>query len=451
VTKVPSETNFIGVAAKNNLAVNADSLYTLMASENKGIRSNALAFANIQGTKLNLNIDIQSDTLLNLFSASLINNYLLNHLGEVDSTFISKVIQISKKPVNNDYSESLLFASALSLYADGQLGKAFNLLEEVTIYSNDQDRYNTILSIWSLENRVAQDAAGFINYVLDTALPVAAISLTEAGRIEDALIRWDSLRYGADSTYFGFSNQIINALTIKPNQVNQLNDEEKLLYTNYRISPNDSLQFTDILKQIKNDELKARAILARSEKLFEMDEIGSAINVFRNIGGLQLVDRNLFNRINHFELELLARQGNISLLAQKIRDQRINFSGHLKSNQIYFEALINQQQGDSLQASRQFQWLKTANPYQEEAIIAAAAYSKKHTTENLAAYTILTEALHANPFSVKLLKAYSKEAARLGFGEYANSALERIRPLISASALRKFLEDNQNTFAQVIE
>ena len=96
--------NFIGVAAKNNLSIKADSLFKLIASENPGTKSNALAFANLQGTKMDMKVNVFADTVLNLFSASLINNYLLNHLHDLDTAFINQVIALGHKPINNDYS-----------------------------------------------------------------------------------------------------------------------------------------------------------------------------------------------------------------------------------------------------------------------------------------------------------------------------------------------------------
>ncbi|MBX2941541.1 MAG: hypothetical protein KF860_04275 [Cyclobacteriaceae bacterium] len=445
--------NFIGVAAKNNLPVNADSLFTLISSDNIGIRSNALAFANIQGTKIKMNIDLKQDTLLNLFSASLLNNYMLNHLGELDSTFINHVINLGEKPINKDYSESLLFNASLSLYADGQTRRAFSLLENITIFSEDQDKYNTILAMWSLENKAWQDAATFINYVANqqssNALPVAAIALTEAERISDALIRWDSLKSNPGSTYYQFATQMIKAL--KANTINSLNDEEKLAYCNYRISPYDSISFKVAMAQIENEELKARAILYRSQKLFEIDETNAAIDVFEKISGLRLVDKNLYNQIQLFELELLANKGDIQVLSQRLNESKIEFPSHRKSLYVYFSALQSELNKDTTTAKLQFKWLASANPYLEDAVISSARYFKENGKDNLLPYTILTDALLANPFSVKLLKAYSMEAAQLGFSEYANSSLERLRPLISAESLRKFLIDNQHTFAQVIQ
>lgn len=454
-TKEIAEANFIAVAAKNNLSVNADSLLRLIASDNKGVRSNALAFANIQGSKIKMEVDVKADTILNLFSASLINNYLVNHLGELDTIYINKVIATSKKKVNTDYNEALLFASALSLYADGQIGRAFSLLEEITIYSNDQDKYNTILTMWSLENKAPQDALAFIKYALNKpntdALPVAAIAFTEAGELDEGLIRWDSLRSGPDSTYHDYAAKMMNVLQANRNSLSQLSDEEKYLYSNYRIGIDDSVQFNTTLNEIESEELKARTILARSQRLFEADEVNTAIKTFQKITGLKLLDRALYNQILHFELELLASKGDLQTLLRRINENQITFSGVQKSNEIYFKALQSEQQRDSTEASRLYHWLATANPYHEDAIIAAATYFKTKNKDRLLPYTIITDALHANPYSVKILKAYSLEAAHLQFNDYANSALERLRPLVSAQALRKFLTNNQTTFAQVIQ
>ncbi len=455
LTKRSAETNFIGVAAKNKLSVNADSLFTLIASDNKGTQSNALAFANIQGTKINLEVNLEADSVLNLFSASLINNYILNHLGELDSVTISNVITNAKKPVNKFYREELLFTVAIALYADGQVGRAFSLLEEVTILSNTQNKYNTILAMWALENRAPMDAMSFIDYVISEqypeVLPVAAIALTEGGRLDEALIKWDSLRASPDSSYFDYARQMINALSAQATNIQSLNNVEKYFYSNHRISLANKTAFNDVLASIDDDELKARSILARSQKLFEVDELDEAIATFQQIEGLLLIDRDLYNQINLFELELLAANQDLPGLSNRLKQNELTLTKNLKSYRVYFDVILNPNQlnGDNL--LQQYQWLAKANPYHEEAIISAAKYLGNNLADNFITYRILTEALHANPYSVKLLKAYSIEAAKLGFDEYANSALERLRPLMPPQSLRKFLINNQNTFAQVIQ
>ena len=137
-------------------------------------------------------------------------------------------------------------------------------------------------------------------------------------------------------------------------------------------------------------------------------------------------------------------------LTRLLENNNLSFTGQRNNEHIYYLALINESKGDSLTAAKQFQWLATVNPYDEESIIGAAHYFKVKSADNLKSYSILVEALHSNPYSIKLLKAYSLEAARLGFVDYANDALERLRSLMSTNAMRVFLLNNQNTFAQVI-
>lgn len=454
-TRDAAQTNFIGVAARNNFAVHADSLLILLKSENAGTKSNALAFANLQGTKIELSIDPHADTVLNLFTASLINNYLLNHLGETDTTEISKVIALAKKPVNEDFREAVLYSSALACYADGQIGKAFSLLEEVTIASRDQSKYNTMLTLWALEQQAYHDADGFAKYILSDsygpASPVVAIALSEAGRIGEALVQWDTLRRSQDTTYQHFAQQMINALASNRSMVNQFSEEEKFLFAWYRIPLNDSVSFINVVNSIENDDLKARAILLRSRQLFELDETQQSIALFQRVKGLQLSDRRLYDQIIHFELDLFAKRREITALANQINNLEVTFSKEWENQQNYFKALLSELNGDSTEASRLYRWLSTINPYDEEAVIAAAQYFKNITDDPLTTYNILADALHANQFSVKLLKAYSLEAARLNFDTYAQSSLERLRPLMSPQSLRDFLAQNQETFQRLIQ
>lgn len=454
-TRNAAQTNFIGIAAQNNFNVNADSLLQLLKSEDAGTRSNALAFANLQQTKIDMSIDLESDTTLNLFSASLINNYLLNHLGETDSTTINKIVKLAKRPVNDDFREAVLYSAALACYANGQIGNAFRLMEEVTIFSNDQSKYNTILTLWALEQSAYLDANSFAKYILNQsyspATPIVAIALSESGRLGEAIVQWDSLRNNQDTTYHHFAQQMINALAGNQNMLTRFSNEEKFLYAWYRIPLNDSTSFVNTINTITDDELEARAILLRSQQLFELDETQAAIALFQRVAGLQFTDRKLYEQIIHFELDLLAKRNEIRSLANQINTHEIDFSGRWKNQQQYFKAKLSELNGDSLEAKRLYTWLASNNPYDEEAIIAAARYFKQNEADRLVSYNILADALHANQYSAKLLKAYSKEAAELQFNTYARSALERLRPLISSQSMTEFLLENRETFQQVMQ
>src|SRR5690606_34939568 len=94
-----------------------------------------------------------------------------------------------------------------------------------------------------------------------------------------------------------------------------------------------------------------------------------------------------------------------------------------------YTALIAESSGDSTAAETNYKILATYNPYFEEGIIAAADFYRNNGTERLKPYNILAEAIQINANSIRLLKAYIKEAYRQGFDEYANSPAERLAEL----------------------
>lgn len=441
-----SKTNIVGLAAKNNFNISSDSLYSMLGSTQPGVQANALAFANQQGTKIKMDINLDKDTTVNLFSATLLSNYLVNHLGEVDSSFISKAIRLGERPSNSDFSEAILFASAMALYADGQVNKAFEQLEKVVFYSSNQGKYNNILGLWAMEQGEPEVAIPYLSYALNQnhvqAIQTMAIATTEAGNINPSIVLWDSLKRSGDSIQSNLSNSIIRVLTASPTMVNQFNDADKYTYCRYRISSTDTLQFSKILTTIQNEDYKAKAILDFSKKLYTLDEIPSALKIFSKLKNLKFSDAQTHSDIFHFELLILARLNDFNTLAEQIRKEEL-FTGPRKNERLYFTTLIGLAKGDTKDLNKNFEWLSTVNPFFDDAIIASAEYFKMQSKDRFKAYNILSNAVQRHPNSVKITKAYCIEAGRLGFDDFRDTALDRLKNLISDKAYREFTATNK--------
>jgi tetratricopeptide (TPR) repeat protein len=451
-TEVPAEANFIGLVAKSRLPLDADSLYRLIHSENRGIQSNALALANLQERKIGINVDMSNDTILNLFSSTRLNNYILNNLGKVDSVMIDELIAISHKDINRNFSESLLFACALSLYEEGRVGKAFDILEEVTMGADNKGKYNNILAMWALEQNVPDVAIEYLRYAtrqdFKEAGITSAIAHSEARHI-NAGILWDSVRNAdIDSLSMTSVDRMVQIHSIEISSIAQLDDYGKYLFCRYRVAPFDTLQAKQLVNQINNDQLKAEAYLEKSKQLFELDQLEPAISMYQNMSGLT-IDKPLYEEATVHELRMLAKKGDLRLLAQKI-NSKIDFEANL-NDKIYFSALLNELSGDTVRASRDYNRLASRNPYDEDAIIAASRFFNTHGTKSLRSYNILAEALLENPNSVRLLKAFALEAMRNGFEQYALSAIERLQPLVPPSVMQKFFRENQTVLAPVLQ
>ena len=446
LTEASAEMNLLGLMAKNNLVVNADSIYQLLHSKQQRVKSNALAFANSQQKLIDVPIEFPKDSILNLFSAALIGNFITNHLHQADTSFLKKCIAIAHKRENQIFNEMLLVPTAKAFYAAGQVSRAFQLLREVIASGNNQGTHNTTLALWSLDQGKPDVALTHLKFALNQkstqAILVNAVAIMESGKVNESIIAWDTLRSRKDSVTHAMAESMVLVLACPVSWYNDLKEKEKYQYLRYRVPLEDSLQFERLLTQIISEDLKAKALLDRSKKWFSRDEIARAVRYYQKLQGLHLTDMRLFDDIKYFELRLYAAQGQWSKLQEQIK-KGIVFGPYREGERIYYDGLIRYTSGDTVQAAKQFNWLAYSNPYFDEGIVTAAAFFKGHSANKLKVYTILSEALLVNPNSVKILKAYIAMAHELGYNAYTSSALRTLQPLISPSAFQKFVTKYQ--------
>lgn len=441
-----AETNLIGLSAKFNLTYPADSLFQLMNSGKDGSKSNALALANVQRVRMDIPIDLGTDTLLTLYTASFLNNYFLNHLDETDTLLLSNTVTLARKPSNSHFKDGLLFSAAQVYYATGQVAKAFKLLREIAFLSQGGKYYNA-LGLWALQQGDPEIAQVEFNYALKQnykpALINMAFALSEAKKGKEALILWDSIRQMKDTTQARVAQSMITILTINQAEIKSLSDWEKYQYLHFRISLSDSSSFNEIVASLQDEEYKAKAILERSKQLWKADELMQASQQFSKILGLKLRDESLYQEIIYFNLQLLAAHHQWDKLSTEL-DKGIMFKGQRRIEKLYYETKILEQQKTN-QVSKSYEWLSTCNPYFEESIISSIKFLHSDK-DKLKSFNLLVEALTMNPGSIKLLKAYTIESAKLGFSEYAQSTLDTLKTKMSPSAFARFVTENPEIF-----
>ncbi|CAN5296166.1 hypothetical protein BH09BAC3_BH09BAC3_18330 [soil metagenome] len=441
-----AQMNLLGLLAIRNVTINPDSINDLTKSAETQIRSNALAIANHQGTIVEASIELPKDSLLDLFSASMIGNYITNHLNQPDTTFLATCISIAHKKENAAYRDIILIPASRACYASGRVNKAFELLEEVVFISLNKDLHNTTLALWSLDQGKATVAMKYLQYgmsnkIAQTSL-VNAVAVAETGKMNEAIVAWDTLRSSKDSLVRSLSESMTRVLAGPPAWYHDFTEKEKYLYLRYRISPDDSIQFSVLLNQITDEDLKAKAILDRSKKLFDLDEISQAARVYNKLQGLHLTDMQLFSKIKFFELRLFAAQNFLPLVEEQIK-KGIVFGPYREIENSYYSALRSLAAGDSVQAAKDFKWLAHNNYYFDEGVVAAAAFFEKYGTDRQEPYTILSEAIQVNTASVKILKAYIVLARSKGYDDYALGASQTLQTLLSPTAFKKFVIENQ--------
>jgi hypothetical protein len=428
--------NKVGLVALNRISVTD----TLPATTNDAVtRANIIAVMNSSSRPWTGQLSLPKDTVLTLTDAAEISNYMINSRGGNDTTLINRILTLARKPSNDGFKEPLLFAAAIYLYNSGETKEAFMTLEEVTVASELQGKYNNILTMWSIENDEPQRALGYADYAISQSYAPAvlthAVALTENlpavdnQALRTAMVAWDSISVRSakgDSTTASFARRIHGILSQQPTS---FNDEDKYAFARYRLSVADSSRFFDLVPTVNDDNVKARILLELAQKFHAMDNPRATLRSLQRIVGLQLTDQSIGLKMRVLEMLSRIRMGQTSAVLDALKQDPIDFKGKEKKYKVYFDALTAQAAGDSTNANKYFQWLGNSNPYFEDGLIAAAEYFQKkgHTS-----YGLLAEGQLYHPSSIRIRKAYALESARRGFDDYAQNALQTLKPLISS-------------------
>lgn len=424
--------NIMGLIAQTGAVFNVDSLLKVFGNSDAAL-SNALIIARQQRDSIKTSIDPLTKKELDLYSATLLNNYIVYKLKDLDTAFISRAFAVAKDSVNTDYSEALKATLAHAYYYQNNVAKSMSLLGEVAYITQSlQGKFNYTMGLWALEQGNPQLAVSCFAYSVDQQYKEAriynAIALAEAHRHEEAIIAAETLLESKIPTDRDIGKQLKKVLSISAREILTQSDLEKYQYCRYRIGLSDSTLFTRIVNTLSNPNYRALVILEMSQRQFHAGSTRSAIRYFNKLDGLAFTDKNLAGRINHFELELLASRNEVRLLVTKI-NEGVTFPKSKELHRLLYAALVNEASGDTLAAQKNYEVLAVYNPFFEEGVIAAARYFKKHSPDRLKAYTILAEAKQINRGSARLLIAYITEATNVGFDDFAADAYAELQAL----------------------
>jgi len=430
LTKNSAEGNFLALAALEYLPVHADSVVKIFENSSPIVISNALALATLFRQELETSFDPLGEKRLDLYSATLLNNYCVRNAQSIDTSFIRSVYAIASDSLNFQFSEALKASLAHAYYHQGNVTKALEMLAELAYTTLDyRGKYNYIMGLWALNQGNPEIATTYFTHAETDDYKDArfynAISLTEAGKIYEAFAAWDSISRKGDVNEQQIASRMQRILVLNTAQALSLTDAEKYQYCRYKVGLSDTVFFNRISNTFDNANYKAQALLDMSKKQFRASNLVPAIKYLNQISGLELTDKNLFDEVRYAELLMLAWREEIPLLANQI-NKGVDFRPGHELEKMLYTAMISEANGDTATATSHYKLLGRWNPYFEEGIIAAANYFRKLNPDNLGAYTVLVEAIQINYNSYRLLSAYAEEAERLGFDEYALSARERL-------------------------
>jgi Flp pilus assembly protein TadD len=436
LTKNSAEANFLAMAAMEYLPVHADSVLAIFQSTSPMVTGNALALATLFGQRMDIHVDPFPDKPLDLYTATLLNNYCIYRVESLDTAVLDRAYATASDSLNYPYSEALKATLAHAFYSQGNVAKALEVLAELAYINPDyRGKYNYIMGLWALEQGNPGIASSYFMHAETADYKDAefynAISLTEAGNVNLALTAWDSIAKKPDPNKAEIAVRMRRILSASLSQAMQLNDAEKYQFCRYKIKLADTTSFNNLANTFQRPDYKAQALLDRTRKHFNAGDVTTAIRYLNRINGLELTDKELYHDVRYMELRMLAWRRELPLLAKQI-NKGVEFGDGHELEKMLYTALMNEASGDKGRARRYYSIVGTWNPYFEEGIIAAADFFRREGEDKMKPYNILVEAIQINNNSYRLLKAYAEEAERMGFDEYAASARQRMQDIRSS-------------------
>ncbi|HEY3402549.1 MAG TPA: hypothetical protein VGK59_04120 [Ohtaekwangia sp.] len=434
VSKQSAEANFFAMAAVELLPFDTDSILNTFGATSPATLANALVISSIYNQPASFTTSPLAAQKLDLYQATLLNNYLIKNAKKVDTLFTAEASRIASDPVNEDYSIALKSSLAFAYYHQGYVAKALEVLAElVYISQSHQGKYNYIMGLWALEQGNPDLASSYFTYAQTYDYKQAkfynAIALTEGRRLDEARQAWDVVLAGEDEGEREIATRLKQILSVSAPEVMGMSDGEKYQFCRYRIGLQDSTVFNRLINSFESADYKAQALLDISRRYYEVDEIIPAIKFFSRIAGLRLTDKRLYQDVQHFELIMLASRKELPTLTSQM-NKGVTFDKPHHLEKLWYDALLAESTGDTLTAEKNYTILGKYNPYFEEGVLAAADFFREKEPNSLKSYSILAEAIQVNKSSIRLLRAYIAEALRKELTDYAMSVSDTFDELL---------------------
>jgi tetratricopeptide (TPR) repeat protein len=435
-----AEINIQALRTREQKISDPDSVLKATGQKNLAATANILAVANTRNQSIATDFITPTDSVFSDGYAAWLNNWLINNRGHVSEEIIKQTAGLIEHPENRQFAEALHVALGIAAYGSGFVNQGVEQLEKAVFTGEDKGRHNNTLALWMLEQGAAGVAVRYNDFAVQQEFKDAALTravlLAEAGRIPESIISWDTLGRKGNSTIQFLSELSKRALGVQQGLFDDLSDEEQYAFLRYRLKVSDSVLFKTLLNKIPNNDLKAKAIHDRAYKLFESGLQDDAIRIYKLVEGIPITNEKLFHDIQLLELRMLAESGQPELLKSRMTEKFIFNPGETAYRK-YFEALTALP--DTTAASKSFEWIERNNLWCTDGIIGYSYFLSGYRKDPLAAYSLLARALHRNPYSVRLLKAYITSAAVLGFLDYAGDAITSLQAGMDAAAFREFM------------
>jgi len=431
----PAQNNALGFVLKHNFAINAQDSSFLFDKLNKVGQANAAAL----GYQPTLEGELSGDNMMN---AALLNNALVNQLIPFTSSSYSSIVQLIDSTKNESSLEELNYALAIYELRNELISNALNRLQKLTTLGSDnQARYFELLGLVNLEYKAYTKAEEYFmlaneykqlgqrSYTVEIA-----VAQSEGSYFTDAIQTWELVKQEGtteDSLKSIAMIQILSSIVTSNDSI-QANDINLYIKARYQRLWVDEFAVKGTFEQIKEAKLKNELALDLAAYYFNTGNNAAAKLFYDKI---EDDDESILRPLLLLNIRM-AYAGLVPDLEAQINnlyDAGFEFSPAERLEKLFYTSDKNNI------APNIVEMFGTQNPFFAEGVVWAANYFK-NDADAYKSYNLLQESLTINPDNRLLLEAYILEAIRIGFEEYAGTALQHYRALFPGDLFYVFLQ-----------
>ncbi|MVM39975.1 hypothetical protein GO730_24095 [Spirosoma sp. HMF3257] len=353
-----------------------------------------------------------------------------------DSVAAKAFQKLSENPANQDFTDDLLLARAVTEYKRHNQSDAFGLMSQLA--EGDQQRgaaYRSIAGLWLLEQGLYRKAAETFGYNSDTtSIYYRAIAFTKANELALAQRLWETASK---------NDQAVGALKqVLYQERKPESDVEKAFYATYRTDdPNRGAYW----ETIQNPSLKTVAGVALTNDFLDHLQWRNAQLVLSGLPDskdVSVIATSLRN-VAAIRLSAFRRSvGSAETMAKKM------ILPQYQAERDYWLGQTYERTHRMGQAQRAYQNALQQAPLNAR-IVTAAAQLDQQQNRTKAAYDLVLTALIVNEDNAELLKMYVSLCLDLSLPDYAANGLAKLQAATSPADYQAFLLTYQEKLASI--
>ena len=304
-----------------------------------------------------------------------------------------------------------------------------------------------LIGLQLLPQQLYATAADHFRQAQAKGLPDAALHHLYAlaflpDRATDALLLASQLAESDNPAVAAQANRLSFLMQASPSQVMEINsDSAKVQYLQLNRF-NNSLtgeEFAAIASTVKNPELKKLSQKELAAYHVASHNWPAAMRELENLLPQLDQENQLLSEVNVLQAEIMLQNNQLPQLTKAL--SRMHFQGQDLNLKKYYQAVLAERTGKMVDAGQYYNQAVTAMPYHVPSVLAAADFYNNKVKRKSRAYDILLNSITYNPNEPSVYKAYILQSVEVGYGGFAETALEELAKLISPAEMAAFRQE----------